>query len=72
MRVKLTVVKDDGKEVTFSRELNALDSSNILTSIEGAVGAFQSELSPFLSETLIEDHQQGFVGKKNQEEKWDK
>ena len=71
MRVKITVTKDNGEEVEFSRELDTLDSSNILNSVESEVGKLQVELSPFLSKTLIEDHQMGFVGEKNQEEKRD-
>ena len=71
MKLKITLIKDNGEEVDYSRQIGELDSSNILKSVEREVVAVQRELSPFLSENLIESHQQGFVGKKNQEEKWD-
>ena len=69
MRVKITVIKDNGEEVDYSRELGDLDSLNILNSVEQEVLQLQHEISPFLTETLIETHQSSFVGEKNQEEK---
>ena len=71
MRVKIIVIKDNGEELEFSRELGSLDSSNVLNSVESEVDKLQGALSPFLSEALIEDHQKGFVGEKNPEEKRD-
>ena len=72
MQVKITLIKENGEEVSISRVLDALDSSNVLNSVEQAVCGLQAELAPILSETLLEDHQDGFVGEKNQEEKRDK
>lgn len=65
------MVKENGEEVVFSRSIDALDSSNVLNSVEQAVCSLQSDLAPILSEVLLEDHQNGFVGKKNQEKEWD-
>ena len=69
MQVKITIIKDNGEEVAYSRELGDLDSRNILKSVEREVLELQHEISPFLTETLIETHQSSFVGEKNQEEK---
>lgn len=71
MQVKITVIKDNGEEIEFSRKLGALDTTNIISSVEQEMLKLQGELSPFLSETMIEEHQSGFVGEKNQEEKRD-
>ena len=69
MQVKITVIKDNGEELAYSRALGDLDSLNILNSVEREVLELQHEISPFLTQTLIETHQAGFVGEKNQEEK---
>ena len=66
MELKIRLIKDNGEEVEYSREIGELDSCNILNSVEREVVALQRSISPFLSETLIEAHQQGFVEKKNQ------
>ena len=71
MKVKITVIKDNGEEVEIFRKISELDSTNILSSVEQEVLKLQQELSPFLTEKMIEDHQSGFVGEKNQEEKRD-
>ena len=71
MQVKITVIKDNGEEIEISRKIGALDSRNIISSVEQEVLKLQSEIGPILSETLIEDHQSGFVGEKNQEKKRD-
>ena len=70
MQVKIRLIKDNGEEVEYSHDLGELDSCNIVNSVEREVVALQRAISPFFSETLIESHQQGFVGEKNQEEKW--
>lgn len=69
MRVKITIIKDNGEEIEISRKMSALDSRNVLSSVERAVEKLQNELAPLLSETMIEEHQSDFVGEKNQEEK---
>jgi hypothetical protein len=71
MRVKITIIKDNGEEIEISRKMSALDSRNVLSSVERAVEKLQNELAPLLSETMIEEHQSDFVGEKNQEEKRD-
>lgn len=71
MQVKITVIKDNGEEIEISRKIGALDARNIISSVEQEMLKLQGELSPFLSETIIEEHQSGFVGEKNQEEKRD-
>ena len=71
MQIKITVVKDNGEELSYLRQLGELDSLTIVNSVAREVVALQRDFSPFLSERLIEAHQQGFVGEKNQEEKWD-
>ena len=72
MQVKIIVIKDNGEEIEFSREIGALDSSNIISSVEQELVKLQGSISPFLSQTLIEDHKEGFVGEKNQEENRDR
>jgi hypothetical protein len=69
MHVKITLIKDNGEEIEISRKMGALDSRNVLSSVEQAVQKLQNEISPILSETMIEEHQSDFVGEKNQEEK---
>ena len=54
MRVKITVIKDNGEEVDYSRKLGNLNSLNILNSVEQEVLQLQHEMLPFLTETLIE------------------
>ncbi len=71
MQVKITVIKDNGEEIEISRKIGALDARNIISSVEQEVLKLQNEIGPLLSETIIEDHQSGFVGEKNQEEKRD-
>lgn len=71
MQVKITVIKDNGEEIEISRKIGALDARNIISSVEQEVLKLQSEIGPILSETIIEEHQSGFVGEKNQEEKRD-
>lgn len=71
MQVKITVIKDNGEEIEISRKIGALDARNIISIVEQEMLKLQGELSPFLSETIIEEHQSGFVGEKNQEEKRD-
>ncbi len=71
MQVKITLTKANGEEVSLLRSLDELDSSNVLNSVEQAVCSLQTDLAPFLSENLVEDHQSGFVGEKNQKEKRD-
>ena len=34
MKLKLTLIKDNGEEVDYSRQIGELDSSNILKSVE--------------------------------------
>jgi hypothetical protein len=69
MEVKITLINDRGEEIAFSRKLGALDTHNIISSVEQELLKLQGEIGPFLSETIIEEHQRGFVGEKNQEEK---
>lgn len=71
MQVKITVIKDNGEAIEISRKIGALDARNIISSVEQEVLKLQNEIGPLLSETIIEDHQSGFVGEKNQEEKRD-
>jgi hypothetical protein len=71
MQVKLTIIKDNGEEMSYSREVGQLDSTNILNSVESEVLKMQSAMSAFLSKSFIEDHQDGFVGGKNQEKERD-
>ena len=71
MRVKITVIRDNGEELEISRKIGGLDSANILSSVEQEVLSLQREISPFLAEKTIEDHRSGFVGEKNQEEERD-
>lgn len=70
MQIKVTIIKNNGEEVEYLRDLGDLDSNSIIGSAEAEVTKVQRELLPFLTERLIEEHQLGFVGKKNQEEKW--
>lgn len=72
MEVKILIIKDSGESIEISRKIGALDGRNIISSVEQEVVKLQSEIGPLLSETLIEDHQSGFEGEKNQEEKRDK
>ena len=72
MEVKITIIKDSGESIEIVRQIGALDGLNIISSVEQEVVKLQSEIGPLLSETLIEDHQRGFEGEKNQEEKRDK
>ena len=72
MELKITILKDNGETIELSRKIGVLDAGNIISSVEQEVLKVQSEIVPLLSEIIIEDHQSGFVGKKNQEEKRDK
>ena len=71
MQVKITVIKDNGEEIEISRKIGDLDGLNIIRSVEQEVLKLQGEIGHLISETIIEDHQSGFVGEKNQEEKRD-
>ena len=71
MQVKITVIKDNGEEIEISRKIGDLDGLNIIRSVEQEVLKLQSEIGHLISETIIQDHQSGFVGEKNQEEKRD-
>lgn len=70
MHVKVILTKDNGEAVEFSRSLSGLDSTNILASLEQEVCAVQQAAGSFLSTAVLEDHQAGFAGEKNTEEKW--
>lgn len=69
MKVKLTVVKEDGTEIEVSVPIGELNSKNIIQSAEAEVCKMQEIFLPFLTERIIESHQSEFVGEKNQEEK---
>gem|GEM_PF-1991248 len=60
MQIKITIIKDNGEEVELLRPIGALDSVNILKSVKHEVLDLQRAASPFLTETLIEEHQAHF------------
>jgi hypothetical protein len=68
MQLHITLVKDNGEEVRLSHQLADLDSANVIQSVEQELAKLHTSLNPLLSEALLETHQLGFVGEKNQEE----
>ena len=68
MEVIISIKNDLGETVEIAKELGVLDGEDIIGSVEREVSSIREGLLPILSEKLIESHQQGFEGKKNQEE----
>jgi hypothetical protein len=71
MQITFTITLDSGETITVERHLDTIDSTDVLRSVEQTVCKLQTELGTILSEELVKDHQAGFVGEKNQEEKRD-
>lgn len=68
MEVTISIKNDKGEVTEIVKELASFDDSNIVNSIESEVSSLKEKILPFLSEKLIEFHQQEFKGEKNKEE----
>ena len=72
MEIRVTIIKDNGEQIEISRKISDLDGANIIRSVEKEVQKVQDEIGPLLSESIIEEHQNGFEGEKNKEEERNK
>ena len=64
MKLKVTLVKNNGEEVEYTREIGLSDSTKIIAGVEEEVSQLKRDLSPLLMDTIIEEHQSGFEGEK--------
>lgn len=67
MEVTLRIKQDNGDIIEVVRDLPTISHDNLLTRVEQEISAIKHQLLPLLSVNLIEHHQQGFTGEKNQE-----
>lgn len=70
MEVTIRIKQDNGEIIEVVRELPNVLGDNLLTRVEQEVSAIKHQLLPILSVNLIEHHQLGFTGEKNQEKEW--
>jgi hypothetical protein len=67
MEVTLRIKQDNGDIIEVVRDLPNISDANLLTRVEQEISAIKHQLLPILSVNLIEHHQLGFTGEKNQE-----
>lgn len=70
MQVTISIKKDNGELIEVMKEVTEFSSIDIIESVERQVNSIKEICFPLLSEKLIEEHQQKFVGEKNQEKEW--